>query len=1659
MADAPDAEIDFVRFFGRRSGEGGEKCALVLSGDGNLGLRAHAAVLAISNRFGALFAATRDGIRWAWLSDLHAACDHGDTDAAASAFTHLPLDDPPLFLRLNADEESLALLNASAAVNIFDVRALLCKGGDGALRASHNLQCGSRDWLDLQWSPNQPERAAVLGADGMLSLLDMEPGAAPGTAATVREQQLIEDVGLRSICWAAKGQCLWCGHADGTLSRFDTSAAALPPLQQAVRFAFPEGIETPSEVSFVHRLSASHLLLGIDRPLEPNEVHPNFIAVELNTDLDSGSVLPPVAISVHEIATALFPLFRELAETAVGAPLRRRLHAVALPDWRMAVTCSSDSDAVCCLGSRRPGAAQRWQKWTLPDEEGPPSIPTFESGDGFEEQFVAGMALDLTNTERLVAVAGEECFAPSPVVWALTSHGSLIAWTALHKKAPTAASGEYAFMREPEELADGMPIEAAAAGAYEGATVVPELAVECATKAKAAASWPARDATACRAGLGATFLNGQLAPVPAFGSASGAPAGLFGATLLPATAMEPSDFAATTALIAAPASNPFGAVAQNALQAFILPPPPTSPGSHHETIPDRTSFSFGGAGGLFGATATLTPSSEVSAGTDAVATDTTSGAGVASEITSHEKLLPLHAAAKGGDITGIQTMLAQGAGVNTVSKNGVTPLILAPFEGQIDAVKLRLGQGGDAGLRTLAATAAAERAAKAPTAGRPHFDAVLAALGEHAAAGPQAEPQLVERPSPGGSGGLAVPGASATCSCHNGSSTAKPKLNSVYSSVLSAPVAVFEASAPALALSSKLKGLCNRLCGWAMTADPVLRETISCTFETSAKRLSRLDFASASHAVELSAHVPSLATECGGSVVDAGGAGAIVKLRLCKEHMRELRALHEGLGAHLELTDSQRHDVLAPLVRLLQVDKVEPGEVERLCVPLLPEELRALRMQLEQLEGRVERAQTLREAGIDENMVEVGTATPHARLQLQLHATLEEHASVLRRNQARIAEIAWRVERFRAARACIEAEEGCERATDALRTRMCTRTEQFCSSGGSTGNSQRALGGKSREERRRLGLLTQALREREGRADEATRTQAGASLKGRADVSTTLCCVATPCSPRPHRQKQQQMQPTLTAVHLMAANSLSSGSCIATSTSTGGLELPAVPQTPTGLFTIADTKVSPLTMMTSAPAATTAPPSLAGCLLATSNKSASVKPTGASLAPVLAPLATPLRSTVVDDGPSLGAAFAFSAPTAAAGAEGAGVEAKKDVVTHKPSTLSVCHVVAPIPAAVKAPGALDGAKIPPTERPLPSAAPLASKGSAASSPAAATLTAAVMPAAVAMTPAVTVFAVDPNGLALPTASEAAPLRAVMVPAEALASLATFGLGSNETPVELRLKWYKANRPLQHGNGVVLFQMLADAKAVAAPQASASASACEMSASSFLFPASGGSLANALGSCCAAGILGGEQSALDPAVVPTPFGAAPIPCSVAAAPIATPFRAAPSSPFGCGAMTSSFGRGCTSGGVANAIPTFGASPFGAPSQLGGGIPGFGVKPAMMSGLGTGASFGQPSSLGPGVFGQPNAFGHLATSAFSNSPSCGMDAFGNPLRSTVGVFNGSAGTAFSAASTGSGGFSALATQGCGIGFGALAVQGGGFGASTQAFAPRSFGGHRG
>ena len=264
--------------------------------------------------------------------------------------------------------------------------------------------------------------------------------------------------GVCSACWSADGSAIFCGCQNGQLRKLGATAGDSQPVPP---IALPQDVQPEAELNFVWPLNERFMLVVHERAADP-QFFPFFSVV----DLDAGAL--------QECGSCCIPGMRDYETEPTP---RRRFFCRVLPEWRMAVVCSSDSDEVCVLGSRKAGANQQWQRWNLPDEEGPPSIPTFERDDQFEDQYVMGLAFDLVNQEQLILVAGEEKFPPSPVLWCLTSHNSIVAWTAIHKKAKS-DGGKYPFMRTAEPVPApaavsapaGLPAPAQAVPAPDSAT-------------------------------------------------------------------------------------------------------------------------------------------------------------------------------------------------------------------------------------------------------------------------------------------------------------------------------------------------------------------------------------------------------------------------------------------------------------------------------------------------------------------------------------------------------------------------------------------------------------------------------------------------------------------------------------------------------------------------------------------------------------------------------------------------------------------------------------------------------------------------------------------------------------------------------------------------------------------------------------------------------------------------------------------------------------------------------------------------------------------------------------------------------------------------------------------------------------------------------------
>ena len=155
MADAGDCEVDFIRYFGLANGEGEQKDARVQVGAGNLGLRPDASLLAVSNRYGVLFAGTPDGLRWSRVDALRACARRGGMgESDASIFKHDAFG-APFALALNSDETLLAAVTAGEQpqLRLYDVAALV--GGGGGPLHTHSFR-GASPLDDVQAHAHTP---------------------------------------------------------------------------------------------------------------------------------------------------------------------------------------------------------------------------------------------------------------------------------------------------------------------------------------------------------------------------------------------------------------------------------------------------------------------------------------------------------------------------------------------------------------------------------------------------------------------------------------------------------------------------------------------------------------------------------------------------------------------------------------------------------------------------------------------------------------------------------------------------------------------------------------------------------------------------------------------------------------------------------------------------------------------------------------------------------------------------------------------------------------------------------------------------------------------------------------------------------------------------------------------------------------------------------------------------------------------------------------------------------------------------------------------------------------------------------------------------------------------------------------------------------------
>lgn len=282
MSASDTSEIDFVRFVGARvvDATSDERDCKVLVGDveHKQGLRPDASLLAVSARYGVLFAGGHSGLRWAWLAKLREACAADASPDLASKSLHAVAPDllaAPFSLSLSADDTLLAMVCTDRTVLVFEVAALL--SGATAPALTHALPgTGAPHWA---WHPSRADRAMALDDDGSLLVVSGEGATAGGVPTSVSTALVAQDAGLRSASWSADGATIVCGAADGRVVSFTPSAGASATTLRAAGDVGEVDVDASAAVTSVYALSERFTLLGYELPGDSDE-SPVFAALD-----------------------------------------------------------------------------------------------------------------------------------------------------------------------------------------------------------------------------------------------------------------------------------------------------------------------------------------------------------------------------------------------------------------------------------------------------------------------------------------------------------------------------------------------------------------------------------------------------------------------------------------------------------------------------------------------------------------------------------------------------------------------------------------------------------------------------------------------------------------------------------------------------------------------------------------------------------------------------------------------------------------------------------------------------------------------------------------------------------------------------------------------------------------------------------------------------------------------------------------------------------------------------------------------------------------------------------------------------------------------------------------------------------------------------------
>ncbi|KAL3989949.1 hypothetical protein ACH3XW_29710 [Acanthocheilonema viteae] len=252
----------------------------------------------------------------------------------------------------------------------------------------------------LKWNPQQDTVFAVATSDGVLSCysFDIEKSSSVTLIGTVKHDSVVTCIG-----WSPKGKQLVVGDIAGYIKQYKPEMALVrvipPPLKDKSHILRCVGISWLATTDFLVAYSSR-----------------------------TGQEVDITKLCVKKDIPPQWTHFDDINFCGDKSTFDQRIEFTELLNWKLVLCASSRSSEISVLGK----IDSEWKVWTL-DDNGRIEVPLDSE---HRETFPVGVSIDISSVFPVkIGDEGNSEHPPCPTVLVLSSHGVLLAFSALSSRA------------------------------------------------------------------------------------------------------------------------------------------------------------------------------------------------------------------------------------------------------------------------------------------------------------------------------------------------------------------------------------------------------------------------------------------------------------------------------------------------------------------------------------------------------------------------------------------------------------------------------------------------------------------------------------------------------------------------------------------------------------------------------------------------------------------------------------------------------------------------------------------------------------------------------------------------------------------------------------------------------------------------------------------------------------------------------------------------------------------------------------------------------------------------------------------------------------------------------------------------------------------------